>query len=73
MDHLGHDHSPPQEHRSFWSTKVGIVTIGFLIIMGFFLITEHWAHLYGFWPFLFLLVCPLMHVFMHHGHNGHRH
>jgi len=22
-------------------------------------------------PFLFLLACPLMHMFMHRGHGGH--
>jgi hypothetical protein len=22
-------------------------------------------------PFLLLLACPLMHLFMHHGHGGH--
>ena len=38
---------------------------------GFFLVTEHAAHLYGALPFLLLLACPLMHYF-HHGH-GHDH
>jgi hypothetical protein len=76
-NHFNRDH-PPQENKSSWSTKVGIVTIGFLLVIGFFLLTEHWAHLYGYWPFLFLLACPLMHLFMHHeGHQnnskGHRH
>jgi len=34
---------------------------------------EHRAHLLGWLPWLFLLACPLMHVFMHggHGHGGH--
>lgn len=34
---------------------------------------EHQAHLLGWLPWLFLLACPLMHVFMHggHGHGGH--
>jgi len=34
---------------------------------------EHRVHLFGVLPYLFLLACPLMHVFMHHGHRGHRH
>jgi hypothetical protein len=25
----------------------------------------------GVLPFLLLLACPLMHLFMHHGHGGH--
>jgi hypothetical protein len=24
-------------------------------------------------PWLLLAACPLMHVFMHHGHGGHQH
>ena len=32
---------------------------------------EHWAHIFGFMPYALFLVCPLMHLFMHHGH-GHR-
>lgn len=49
--------------------------IAFLVIAGFFLVTEHRAHLsgwlssYGIW--LLLLACPLIHVFMHGGHGGH--
>jgi hypothetical protein len=27
----------------------------------------------GALPLLFLLACPLMHVFMHHGHGHHHH
>ena len=31
-------------------------------------------HVLGVLPFLLLLACPLMHVFMHHGHgqSGHQ-
>ena len=50
------------------------VLIGFLLIAGYFLVTEHKAHLGGalfYLPFLLLLACPLMHLFMHHGHGGH--
>jgi hypothetical protein len=32
---------------------------------------EHRAHLYGALPYLLLLACPLMHLFMDHGHGGH--
>lgn len=41
----------------------------FIIIGGFFLWTEHRAHLLGALPFLILLLCPLMHFFMHRGHG----
>ena len=51
--------------RSKW------VLIGFLAVAGFFMFTEHRAHLLGILPYLFLLACPLMHLFMHHGHGSH--
>lgn len=42
-----------------------------VIIGGFFLWTEHRAHLMGTLPYMILLLCPLMHFFMHRGHGGH--
>ena len=60
------------EHQqpSWWRTPIGIVTCGFLIVAGFFLLTEHTAHVFGVLPWLLILACPLMHLFMHHGHRG---
>jgi len=45
------------------------VFIGFVLIAGYFLLTEHRAHLFQFLPFALLLACPLLHMF--HGHGGH--
>jgi hypothetical protein len=39
------------------------------VVALFFLLEEHRAHMLGALPYLFLLACPLMHVFMHHGHH----
>ena len=45
---------------------------GALGIIGYFLLTEHLAHVFQFLPFALLLACPFMHLFMHHGqHAGH--
>ena len=44
---------------------------GFCAIAGVFLFYEHTAHVLGALPFLLLLACPLMHLFMHHGHHDH--
>ena len=55
----------------WWRTPFGIVLCGFMAVAAFFLITEHAAHLFGALPFLLLLACPVMHLFMHHGHGGH--
>ncbi|XBY61391.1 DUF2933 domain-containing protein (plasmid) [Vreelandella sp. SM1641] len=42
-----------------------------LAVMGFLLWEEHRVHLLGALPWVILLACPLMHVFMHGGHGGH--
>jgi peptidoglycan/LPS O-acetylase OafA/YrhL len=56
----------------WWRTPFGFVLCGFLAVAGFFLLTEHTAHVFGALPYLLLAACPLMHIFMHHGH-GHDH
>jgi hypothetical protein len=60
----------PEKGTSIWY-KVGLW--GALAIMGYFLITEHRAHVIQFLPFALLLACPFMHMFMHGGHGGHSH
>jgi uncharacterized membrane protein len=59
-----------QQEQSWWRSPIGIVTLGFLAVVGFFLLTEHTAHVFGALPWLLLAACPLMHLFMHHGHHG---
>lgn len=61
------------DHDHRMHTRGKIVLAGFLPVAGFFLITEHTAHFLGILPYLILLACPLMHLFMHHGHGGHQH
>jgi hypothetical protein len=41
-----------------------------ILIVAFYVVREHWNHVVGAWPYLLLLLCPLMHVFMHRGHGG---
>ncbi len=69
MDHSSFLRDP--EPASFWRTRYAL---GFLVmgaIAAYFLLSEHRAHFLGALPLLLLLSCPLMHVFMHHGHGGH--
>ena len=54
----------------WWRTRSGIVLCSLLLIAGLYLLTEHTVHVYAALPFLLLLSCPLMHLFMHHGHRG---
>jgi hypothetical protein len=53
------------------STRSKIAFIGFGSVAAYYLLTEHTAHVLGALPFLILLSCPLMHLFMHHGHEPH--
>jgi hypothetical protein len=48
-----------------------IALIGFPAIATFFLWEEHQAHILGVLPWALLLLCPILHLFMHRGHNGH--
>jgi hypothetical protein len=48
--------------------------LGFLAIAGYFLWTEHRAHLIAglsWLPWLLVLACVFLHSFMHGGHGGH--
>lgn len=71
-----HQHVHEGNHSRSTSSKAKLVLVGFLIVAAYFLFTEHRAHLSGvlyYLPFLFLLACPLMHIFMHGGHGSHEH
>lgn len=63
----------PEEHQikpGFWGSRYALGLLVFGAIAAFFLLSEHRAHFFGALPFLLLLACPLMHLFMHHGHGG---
>jgi len=52
--------------------KKGLIPlIGFLAIASYFLWEEHQAHILGVLPWAILLLCPVLHLFMHRGHGGH--
>lgn len=59
------------DHQSapFWRSRFGVGWLVLAAVAGWFLWEEHRAHLLGILPYLFLLACPLMHVFMHRGHH----
>jgi Protein of unknown function (DUF2933) len=70
QDHA-HGHSVGHSTGSFWTSRAFLVCAVLLVIIGFLLWTEHLAHALGLLPYLLLLACPLMHLFMHRGHGGH--
>ncbi|MGO6847408.1 DUF2933 domain-containing protein [Rhizobium ruizarguesonis] len=61
------DNHPP----SAWSTYSRTVFIAFAAIALALIAYEHRVHVLGILPWLLILACPLMHMFMHHGHGGH--
>ena len=70
------EHNHESDNNSALKSRANIALIVFLVIAALFLVTEHRAHLsawFPYWPYLLLLACPLMHLFMHggHGHGGH--
>ena len=70
------EHEHESDGNGGMKSRANIALAVFLIIAAVFLVTEHRAHLAGwipYWPYLLLLACPLMHLFMHggHGHGSH--
>jgi hypothetical protein len=66
------------EHRQdAWVSRAKLAFAAFAGIGAFLLLAEHRAHVLPYLPWLFVAACPLMHIFMHHGHDhgghhGHR-
>jgi hypothetical protein len=72
---MNHEHRRQRESGNGARSKSKWVFMAFLAIGTYFLITEHKAHLSGYlqyWPYLLLLACPLLHIFMHGGHGDHQ-
>ena len=63
-----HSDKPAVSPLRYW-----LVLLLFAAAAIFLLWEEHEAHIRGFLPYAILLACPLMHLFMHHGHGSHRH
>lgn len=68
------NHDPSRhgaEPRGFWRSRysIGLIVMG--TVAAYFLLAEHRTHFLGALPYLLVLACPLMHLFMHHGHGGH--
>ena len=55
-----------------WRLPLWLAFCMFCAIAVFFLWQEHRAHILGILPYAVLLLCPLIHLFMHRGHGNHR-
>lgn len=58
---------------AWYQRPAGIAGAMVGVVLAFYLLREHWYHIAGYWSYLLLLACPLMHLFHggHHGHAGH--
>ena len=57
MNHSNHD----RDDFASSASRGTLVLIAFLAIAGFYLVVEHRAHTMAYWPWLFLMACPLLH------------
>jgi hypothetical protein len=57
--------------RQFLFSRSGLVLAGFLVVAGFFLWSEHQAHVIAALPWVLVAGCLVMHLFMHGGRGGH--
>lgn len=62
-----------QKHPKFWSTPTGWAAMALIAAVTYFLLVEHAEHVFEYLPFAILLLCPLMHLFMHGSHGKHHH
>jgi len=71
MSHHHQAHDGDRSSGGLLTSRWALAFLGFVVIAGILLFTEHRAHVLGALIWLPLLLCPLMHVFMHGGHGGH--
>ena len=64
--------STGRTRRSPFRIPLWLPFCAFAAIAVFFLWQEHRAHLLGALPWVFLLLCPVLQLFMHRG-EGHEH
>ena len=62
----------PQWRAGWCPSRTTLALLGFLAVAAFLLLAGHTNHAIAALPFLLILACPLMHLFMMHGgHGGH--
>jgi len=67
-----YEHHEHRDGLKVWPlSRTGIAILLVVAVLAFLIYTEHTAHLLGAIPYLLILACPLMHIFMHRGHQHH--
>jgi hypothetical protein len=72
MEGIDLKEGPDRAATSFWTSRAFLIFLAFAAMAVVLLWNEHRAHLLGVLPYLFLLACPLLHVFGGHGSHGGR-
>lgn len=57
--------------RHWFRSGIGQLVLMALVLGSVYLITQHTQHVLRLLPFALLLLCPLLHLFMHAGHDDH--
>lgn len=66
------DENRPQEQIGAPRTIKILIGVIFAIGGGYYLWTQHRAHVLQYWPLAIFLLCPFMHFFGHRGHHGNK-
>ncbi len=64
--------APASWRTALVGTPLGWAATLVLAALGVYLFVNHTGHVIAALPYLLLMACPLMHLFMHGGH-GHHH
>ena len=59
--------------RDFLGSKAGLAVCLIIAAVGVYLLWTHTGHVLYALPYLFLVACPLMHLFGHGDGHGHSH
>lgn len=71
QQHASHETRDADGSRDHGGHLLSMLLVCLVIFGAVFLVAERGAGLPGWLPWLFLLLCPLLHLFMHRGHRGH--
>lgn len=63
--------APKKWRRVLVGTPLGWVITLALAALGAYLFVNHSGHVIATLPYLLLMACPLIHIFMHGGHGRH--
>ncbi|MGJ3263498.1 MAG: DUF2933 domain-containing protein [Salinarimonas sp.] len=61
--------APESALRRFLRSRVNLAACLALAALGVYLLATHTGHVLAAVPYLVLVACPLLHLFMHRGHG----